>query len=1782
MRERLFKAIAKLMATAMILTSVNVPVLADPGDSVPTSGRAGDSLTWSYDGVDTLTFSGSGDMYDYTPDGGFEYQYYEDEITNLVLPSGMTSIGAKAFKNLSITTVDIPDNVTSIGDSAFYACSYLTEAHLPESLESIGNYAFSYCSALNKVNIPSSLAQTVGQQCFSGCPLSTIEFDGNTVIPDYLFDSSSMTEIEELKSLTTLKTIGEYAFKDCSNLEKVVMPDSVTAIGEYAFHRCKKIEEAHIPSGLKKLNDGVFENCTSLNKVNIPSSLTEASVSYPFLNCPLGTIEFDGNTVIPDHLFECSSITEIDELKTLNSLKTIGKSAFRNCQKLKKAEIPDSVTAIGENAFISCTKMTEAHIPSEITKLEPGVFSYCSSLDKINIPKTLKEASPGSVFYSCPLGTIEFSGNTVIPDYLFESSAMTEIDEIKNLSSLNTIGINAFYGCSKLEKVEIPDSVENVGKFSFHGCKSLKEAHIPTGIRKIGTHAFDKCISLNKVNIPSSLTESDGVVFMDCPLGTITFDGNTIIPNNLFAFSAITEIDELKTLNTLKTIDIYAFQSCEKLKSITVPTGVMEVTDGAFRYCNSLKRVVNFSEAEIDLTEIKDGAVWKNALTRKVITTIKNGTAVRNDGEEEEERLPTEEEIYELIYASLPRSVKGNDVEISGPKISIAGQEISTFNNKLGFDFSILDGKVQPSFEYDGNNQTLKFMIGTKAVEGEKNQIIPRGKGKEPGRKWDITYTEMRSFYKDIMGEKAGTRDLYNHYRTFQSKLAKSHGAVGLEGEVSVFGYFELKLDYDEERQGWYTTKLNEGGLVVKGEGEVSYTVYPFAAPLFFVYLQPSLSGELEGSVKFINGGTTFVGLTDMALDAEGEIALAAAIGAGSEDIDLYAKGGVKGTIGAEANVLPQPKLNKVTATIGGFVEWCVFNLPFATRSWEETGWEWELYPECKQTKNVFHGMQEILTYHKPVTATPGETAELLRNSAGAIDPSDSIYRFSGMQLTELGGRKLLLTYLDDSVEGAQGKVKLMYRLYDGTGWSAGAVVNNGTFADSNGTVSILNDTPYLIYQGTEEAINEGDGVDDITEKLALYAARFNGSTFDEAVKIGETGKNRYSYQIFYEGGHPEAVWAENLPSASESEPGKTRILKCSLDPAAVPETVTEISGSGGRAVISGNSSGIRYIYYDGSETVKVNGTEISAPEKIYSAFFSGDRIWLQSEGKLYEYDGEVKDSLVSCNSICRVYGDQAYFTAGDSFSSELYRKSLFSTEPAIRITDEGGSIESFDVIPGEIPSEDRISYAFRSVDEERSNPYGLCTIKFTDAPVRYSASIGNIGYDVLDFEPGENNKVYLTVENTGTEPLNNATVKAFIGNQEIFSKKIEDRMETNEVKDLILDIPFPSDYDGTEVRYVLSSDEELNTEASEGYEFDYSLTDLSITQSGSDSILVTESDKAPAKNVVLKLYDSFEEDSRLIRTVNAGDLRAGGTFTETVTKEDWKKVRYDEASGFKDMIVSVSTTDKEYQLGNNSCVLSIRTEKDPEEENGNGNGNGNRVDPQDQDPNRNQGTASEDGPKNPDNAPTPEKVLKNTSSETLNAGQDTVTVSWNSYTLFDGRKHFAAGSLRNGETDRRKDSTSKAFDIGVVITRNGEAIDPSLIRIKTKNNKSASVSIDGVTAIITDQKKKPSFTVKISGKENKDLNDAFKGKSFSFGIIPAELKGSNTTFDKVKTGKDGKVKIKKLTFKPADPSGKTSLKPLKLKSNKKEEKTDYVTETDPDGRLKVVGRNNYYGSVTY
>lgn len=168
----------------------------------------------------------------------------------------------------------------------------------------------------------------------------------------------------------TLVTIGEYAFFYCTNLTSIDIPDSVTEIDRYAFSCCDNLTSVTIPDSVTTIGMDAFAE-TGITGIDIPDSVTYLS---GFRDTAISSINIpDSVTTIGDLAFrDCKNLTGIE---IPNGVTTIDSRSFFNCDNLTGITIPDSVTTIGEDAFFGCDNLTSVTIPNADVAINPTAFN---------------------------------------------------------------------------------------------------------------------------------------------------------------------------------------------------------------------------------------------------------------------------------------------------------------------------------------------------------------------------------------------------------------------------------------------------------------------------------------------------------------------------------------------------------------------------------------------------------------------------------------------------------------------------------------------------------------------------------------------------------------------------------------------------------------------------------------------------------------------------------------------------------------------------------------------------------------------------------------------------------------------------------------------------------------------------------------------------------------------------------------------------------------------------------------------------------------------------------------------------------------------------------------------------------------------------------------------------------------------------------------------------------------------------------------------------------------
>ena len=315
-------------------------------------------------------------------------------LTSVTIPNSVTRIGSDAFSGCSgLTKVNISDIASwckiSFGNASanpLYYAKHLylndtevTDLVIPNSVASIGSYAFYNCSGLSSVTIPSSVT-TIGSSAFSGTTLTEVTINSDAILGKTYTSSSNLSGIFGSKVTkytigNDVKSIGSYAFYSCSGLTSVTIPSSVTSIGSSAFSGCSGLTSVTIPSSVTSIGSNAFYNCSGLTKVNISDIASWCKISFGNAS--------DNPLYYATHLY--LNDTEVTDLVIPGSVTSIGAYAFYNCSGLTSVTIPSSVTSIEYGAFIGCSGLTSVTIPNSVTSIGTSAFYRCSGLTSITI-----------------------------------------------------------------------------------------------------------------------------------------------------------------------------------------------------------------------------------------------------------------------------------------------------------------------------------------------------------------------------------------------------------------------------------------------------------------------------------------------------------------------------------------------------------------------------------------------------------------------------------------------------------------------------------------------------------------------------------------------------------------------------------------------------------------------------------------------------------------------------------------------------------------------------------------------------------------------------------------------------------------------------------------------------------------------------------------------------------------------------------------------------------------------------------------------------------------------------------------------------------------------------------------------------------------------------------------------------------------------------------------------------------------------------------------------------
>lgn len=294
----------------------------------------------------------------------------------------------------------------------------------------------------------------------------------------------------------------------------------------------------------------------------------------------------------------------------------IANAAFYSCNGIKKVKLPATLVDIGTQAFARCSKtivnedgsksyegLTSLDIPEGCKTIGMGAFSYCRALESITFPDSITE-----IELDCVINTPFYDnednwdgGVLYIGKHLIE--AKTDIaGEYSVKEGTIVIAASAFYNCSDITKITLPDSITHIDDYAFNECSALKSISIPEGVVSIDACAFDGCSSLESLVIPSTVTYLGKGILGSCVnLSNVTVaEGNSvyhsaancIIETDSKTLIAVTKFSIIPQDDSVTTIGVQAFFCVDGLESLTIPSNITTISRRAFYYCKDLTSIV--------------------------------------------------------------------------------------------------------------------------------------------------------------------------------------------------------------------------------------------------------------------------------------------------------------------------------------------------------------------------------------------------------------------------------------------------------------------------------------------------------------------------------------------------------------------------------------------------------------------------------------------------------------------------------------------------------------------------------------------------------------------------------------------------------------------------------------------------------------------------------------------------------------------------------------------------------------------------------------------------------------------------------------------------------------------------------------------------------------------------------------------------------------------------------------------------------------------------------------
>jgi hypothetical protein len=416
-----------------------------------------------------------------------------------------------------------------------------------------------------------------------------------------------------------VKTIGDAAFQNQTNLTSVTIPNGIASIGSRAFYGCVWLFGASLPASLQSISDYAFGNCFQLTGITLPGNLTNLGPAA-FISCAsLSDVKVpDALTTLGDFAFQaCWRLTNVAMGASVGS---IGNYAFYNCGGLRTAGFDLALTNLGTACFLGCSNLTRITLPASLTSLGNGAFGGCTRLkaayftgnapydtspfysdDSLTVYYLPGTTGWGPTFSSRPTvlwnaevqGGVSFSpvsngfGFTITGS----SNLAIVVEACTNLGNpiWSPVATNMLLGGA----ASFSDAASSNFPLRFYRLTAALPVPYNFSITNGGVTITGYTDPVGWVNIPGTINglpvaEIGYAAFFNLPAITEVFIPDSVRTIAEIAFADCVNLTNVAIGKNVGSIGAQAFYDCEQLSSITIPGSVTNIAEEAFGRCSSL------------------------------------------------------------------------------------------------------------------------------------------------------------------------------------------------------------------------------------------------------------------------------------------------------------------------------------------------------------------------------------------------------------------------------------------------------------------------------------------------------------------------------------------------------------------------------------------------------------------------------------------------------------------------------------------------------------------------------------------------------------------------------------------------------------------------------------------------------------------------------------------------------------------------------------------------------------------------------------------------------------------------------------------------------------------------------------------------------------------------------------------------------------------------------------------------------------------------------------------